>query len=93
MTLFGVPEEDEPRMMALTQEFFGTADPDAQRADVDQLTPEAAAQQWAAIQDFYSYFDVLVADRRQTPRDDLATIIAFARTEPGEYYADTFAYG
>jgi cytochrome P450 len=94
MTLFGVPEEDEPRMMALTQEFFGTADPDAQRADVEPLTPEAAAQQWAAaIQDFYAYFDVLVQDRRKNPRDDLATIIASARTETGEYYANTFAYG
>jgi cytochrome P450 len=94
MTLFGVPEEDEPRMMALTQEFFGTADPDAQRADVEPLTPAAAAQQWAAaIQDFYAYFDVLVQDRRKNPRDDLATIIASARTETGEYYANTFAYG
>jgi cytochrome P450 len=94
MTLFGVSEEDEPRMMALTQEFFGTADPDAQRADVEPLTPAAAAQQWAAaIQDFYAYFDVLVQDRRKNPRDDLATIIASARTETGEYYANTFAYG
>jgi cytochrome P450 len=81
-------------MMALTQEFFGTADPDAQRADVEPLTPEAAAQQWAAaIQDFYAYFDALVADRRATPRDDLATLIASAKTESGEYYANTFAYG
>ena len=81
MTLFGVPEADEPRMMALTQQFFGAGDPDAQRADVDPLTPEAAAQQWAAaIGDFYAYFDVLVADRRRTPRDDLATIIASARS-------------
>jgi cytochrome P450 len=94
MTLFGVPETDEPRMMALTQEFFGTADPDAQRADVEPLTPEAAAQQWAAaIQDFYAYFDALVADRRATPRDDLATLIASAKTGSGEYYANTFAYG
>jgi cytochrome P450 len=94
MTLFGVPETDEPRMMALTQEFFGTADPDAQRADVEPLTPEAAAQQWAAaIQDFYAYFDALVADRRATPRDDLATLIASAKTQSGEYYANTFAYG
>ena len=26
MTMLGVPESDEPQMMALTQEFFGTAD-------------------------------------------------------------------
>ena len=69
MTLFGVPAEDEPRMMALTQEFFGTTDPEAQRADVTPLSPEAAAQQWsAAIRDFYAYFDVLVEARRAEPR-------------------------
>lgn len=94
MTLFGVPEADEPRMMALTQEFFGTADPDAQREDVEPLTPEAAAQQWsAAINDFYAYFDKLVEDRRSIPRDDLATIIAQARDANGEYFRKTFAYG
>ncbi|AJE87292.1 Linalool 8-monooxygenase [Streptomyces albus] len=94
MSLFGVPEEDEPRMMALTQEFFGTADPDAQRADIEPLGPEAAAQQWSAtIQDFYAYFDVLVEERRKSPQDDLATIIAGARREDGEYYPKTFAYG
>jgi cytochrome P450 len=94
MSLFGVPEDDEPRMMALTQEFFGTADPDAQREDVEPLTPEAAAQQWsAAINDFYAYFDELVEDRRAQPRDDLATIIALAKNAEGEYYPKTFAYG
>lgn len=94
MSLFGVPERDEPRMMALTQELFGTADPEARRVDVEPLGPEAAAQQWAAtVNDFYTYFDVLVEDRRKAPRDDLATIIAAARKEDGEYYAKTFAYG
>jgi cytochrome P450 len=94
MSLFGVPEEDEPRMMTLTQEFFGTADPDAQREDVEPLTPEAAAQQWsAAINDFYAYFDTLVEDRRADPKDDLATIIARARKPDGEYYPKTVAYG
>ncbi|GLY40435.1 cytochrome P450 [Amycolatopsis sp. NBRC 101858] len=94
MSLFGVPEADEPRMMALTQEFFGTADPDAQRADVEPLTPEAAAQQWsAAINDFYAYFDKLVEDRRADPKDDLATIIAGARKPEGEYYPKEVAYG
>lgn len=94
MSLFGVPEDDEPRMMALTQEFFGTTDPDAQREDVEPLTPEAAAQQWsAAIQDFYAYFDALVEDRRANPRDDLATIIANAKKGDGEYFPKEVAYG
>jgi cytochrome P450 len=94
MSLFGVPVDDEPRLMALTQEFFGTADPDAQRTDVEPLTPEAAAQQWsAAINDFYAYFDKLVEDRRAEPRDDLATIVAQARNGTGGYYAKEIAYG
>jgi len=94
MTLFGVPAEDEPRMMALTQEFFGTQDPDETRADVEPMTPEAAAKQWAAaIQDFFAYFDVMVEDRRANPRDDLATIIATAKQPDGEYFPKTFAYG
>jgi len=94
MTLFGVPPEDEPRMMALTQEFFGNADPDERRADVEDVSPEAAAKQWAAaIQDFFAYFDVMVEDRRANPRDDLATIIASAKQPDGEYFGKSFAYG
>ncbi|WP_026909945.1 cytochrome P450 [Patulibacter minatonensis] len=94
MTLFGVPEEDEARMMALTQELFGTEDPDVKRDDVE-LSPEAAAQQWAAaITDFYAYFDVLVEDRRAAhPRDDLATIISVAKDEHGAYLPKLVAYG
>jgi cytochrome P450 len=94
MTLFGVPAEDEPRMMALTQEFFGTADPDTQRDDAAALSPAAAAQQWAAtIQDFYTYFDALVEARRAEPLDDLATIIANARQSDGEFFPKEVAYG
>jgi cytochrome P450 len=94
MTLFGVPPEDELRMMSLTQEFFGTADPEHQRDDVEALTPEAAAQQWAAtIKDFFAYFDVMVEDRRAHPREDLATIIACAKRPNGEYFPKSFAYG
>jgi cytochrome P450 len=94
MSLFGVPEDDEPRMMSLTQEFFGTADPDAVREDVEPLTPDAAAKQWVAtIQDFYRYFDGLLDDRRAHPRDDLATIIASARRADGEYFPREIAYG
>jgi cytochrome P450 len=94
MSLFGLPEADEPRMMSLSQDLFGTADPDAIREDIEPLSPAAAAQQWAAaVQDFYAYFDGLLQDRRANPRDDLATIIAGARTEDGEYYPPETAYG
>jgi cytochrome P450 len=94
MSLFGVPEQDESRMMALTRELFGTEDPDTRRADVEPLTPDAAAQQWsAAINDFYDYFDTLVEDRRAHPRDDLATIISLAKNANGQYYPKTIAYG
>ncbi|MEN0136455.1 MAG: cytochrome P450 [Rhodococcus sp. (in: high G+C Gram-positive bacteria)] len=94
MSLFGVPVEDEPRMMALTQDLFGVADPDAKRDDIETLSPDAAAQQWAAaIADFYAYFDVLVESRRAEPRDDLATLIAVAKDASGEYFPKTFAYG
>jgi cytochrome P450 len=94
MSLFGVPESDEPRMMSLTQEFFGTADPDAARADVEPLTPDAAAKQWVAtIQDFYAYFDALLMDRRANPTGDLASLIAVAKDPQGEYFAKEVAYG
>lgn len=94
MSLFGVPESDEPRMMALTQEFFGTADPDAARADVEPLTPDAAAKQWVAtIQDFYAYFDALLMDRRANPTEDLASIISVAKDANGEYFPKEVAYG
>jgi cytochrome P450 len=93
MTLCGVPEEDEPRMMALTQDFFGTADPDKKRDDVD-VSPEAAAKQWVAtINDFYAYFDTIVEDRRANPTEDLATIVSVARGDDGEYLPKEIAYG
>jgi cytochrome P450 len=93
MTLSGVPAEDEPRMMALTQDFFGVDDPDSKRDDVE-LSPAAAAQQFMnTVQDFYAYFDALVEDRRQNPTDDLATIVSVAKDENGEYLPKTFAYG
>lgn len=94
MTLFGVPPEDEPKMMKLTQEFFGTADPEHKREDVEELAPEAMAQQFAAAyQDFCAYFDMLAEDRRANPRDDLATIVATAKGPDGEYLPKSYSYG
>ena len=94
MTLFGIPESDEPKMMALTQEFFGTADPEHQRDDIEPLTPEATAQQFVnTVMEFYGYFDNLIADRRENPRDDLSTLISVAKGPDGEYWPTPYAYG
>ncbi|MEY2521989.1 MAG: alpha-terpineol hydroxylase, partial [Ilumatobacteraceae bacterium] len=78
MSLLGVPPSEEPRMHRLTQEFFGTQDPETQRAEV-QLEPTAAAQMWAAaIADFFAYFGELSESRRKCPQDDLATLLVNA---------------
>ena len=76
MSIFGVPPEDEPMMLKLTQDFFGGHDPEEQRAEVVN-DPVAAAKMWyASLQDFYSYFDDLSAERRRNPTDDLLSHIA-----------------
>jgi cytochrome P450 len=76
MGLFGVPPEDEPRMLKLTQEFFGVHDPEEQRPEI-AADPVAGAKMWAAtLEDFYAYFDDLSAQRRANPTDDLLSLIA-----------------
>jgi cytochrome P450 len=92
MSLFGVPPEDEPLMLSLTQELFGTTDPDTQRDDV-AMEPDVAARMWRqAIADFSEYFNQLSADRRKNPRDDLSSIIANAKVD-GEYLPESFVNG
>ncbi len=78
MEILGVPEADEGRMLMLTQELFGAADPDLGRHPED---PNASLQvrmeaMQAVIGDFYQYFAKLSAERREHPTDDLATVIA-----------------
>lgn len=93
MSLFGLPEEHEPRMMALTQEFFGTQDPEEVRDGIEPLSPEAAAKQWAdTIAEFNAFFDALVEDYRANPQENLASIIANARQADGGYWPKRFAY-
>jgi len=77
MEVLGVPEIDEPRMLKLTQELFGSADPDVNRSgaavtDVDQ----GLAELQKTIGDFMAYFNAMTEDRRKNPRQDLASVIA-----------------
>ena len=72
MMILGVPEEDEARMLKLTQELFGADDPDMQRGESTQEEREAV------LMDFFQYFSKMTADRRANPGDDVATVIANA---------------
>src|SRR5437764_1999508 len=76
MEILGVPAEDEPRMLMLTQELFGSTDPDlGRKADIADPAQMTEAIQ-AVLADFYRYFAQITAERRKHPRDDLATVIA-----------------
>ncbi|MEB3061914.1 cytochrome P450 [[Mycobacterium] zoologicum] len=93
MSLVGIPQQEYPRMLKLTQEFFGAADPEHQRNDIE-VTPQQMAEQFAAtIQDYYGYFDTIVEDRRAHPTEDLATVIACAKKSNGEHFSKTECYG
>jgi cytochrome P450 len=70
MSIMGVPESDEPRMLKLTQELFGGQDPDLKRPD------ELTSEQSNVILDFFNYFAQITAERRAHPGEDLATVIA-----------------
>jgi hypothetical protein len=77
MEVMGVPESDEPRMLKLTQELFGSADPDLNRnaRAVTDLDEGLKAIQ-EVVGDFVAYFNAVTEDRRANPRDDLASVIA-----------------
>lgn len=79
MEIMGVPEEDEPRMLMLTQELFGAADPElGRKADESTLDAKGGGQKidMGVITDFFNYFNALSAKRRAEPKDDLASVIA-----------------
>jgi cytochrome P450 len=71
LAILGLPESDYPRMLSLTQELFGAADPELSRgAKLEDLV--------AVIQDFFAYFTTLTEHRKAEPTDDLASVIANA---------------
>jgi cytochrome P450 len=71
MSTLGIPEEDEPRMLKLTQEIFGSEDP-----EYSTNPEERDAALMATLLEFGAYFDSLIKDRRAHPGADLASVIA-----------------
>lgn len=77
MEVIGVPESDEPRMLKLTQELFGSADPDLNRTGEEIQTTNAGVDTiQSVVMDFMLYFNAITEDRRANPRSDLASVIA-----------------
>ncbi len=72
MTILGVPEQDEPRMLRLTQQVFGAEDPDIGGGQ------EHAEVVLAALMDMAMYFQAISEDRRAAPKTDVASTIANA---------------
>ena len=79
MQIMGVPEEDEPRMLMLTQQMFGGQDEDLNQSGMANMTPEQITQLVAgAVADFEKYFAGITADKRAKPTGDVASTIANA---------------
>ena len=70
-TILGVPRELEPPILRLTNELFAGDDPDLQREGEDRVQ---AFDELA--KDLFMMFSAIIADRRENPRDDLATLLA-----------------
>jgi cytochrome P450 len=78
MDIYGVPAEDEPLMMELTQGIFGAADPEY-LGDAADPRAKVMESMFRSIQ----YFNDLTADRQACPRDDLASVIANGQIDGG----------
>ena len=78
MEILGVPEADMPRMLRLTQELFGAADPELNRSQKDDGVGGAGnlGDLQATIADFFMYFKAITDERKANPGDDLASAIA-----------------
>jgi len=69
MSILGVPEEDEPLMLELTQGLFGAEDPEFGEGKPEEKVFEVLLR-------VAGYFSAVIADRRANPTADLATVIA-----------------
>ncbi len=75
MMILGVPKEDLPLMLRLTQELFGADDPDMRRE------AETEEQRMQTLMEFFMYFNAITEDRRKNPGEDVASVIANAQID------------
>ncbi len=70
-TILGVPREEEPRILRLTNQLFASDDPELQRKAEDR---QKAIMELGL--ELAQFFGGIIEDRRANPRDDLATVLA-----------------
>jgi cytochrome P450 len=95
-SVLGVPRSEEPRILRLTNQLFGSDDEELQRPGVDR---QQAVKELGL--ELYQLFAGIIEDRRKNPRDDLATVLANGQVDgqpmgPLEtfgYYLITFTAG
>ncbi len=85
LDILGLDVAEFPRMLRLTQELFGSEDPDFERVGEDD-------QMMAVIMDVIGLFTGLNAERRANPTHDLATVIANGHID-GRPLEDMDTYG
>lgn len=83
MMILGVPSEDERFMLKMTQEIFGPGDPDvaaetAHKADTAAFgaSGEQTVDLMQTATKLFEYFGAITVDRREHPKDDVASVIA-----------------
>ena len=95
-TILGVPQEQEPQILRLTNELFAADDPDLQRKGDDR----AKAMKELAME-LFGLFNGIIEDRRANPTNDLASLLANGKVngepmgvmETVGYYLITFSAG
>lgn len=80
MDILGVPQEDAPRMLTLTQELFGSEDSEykRQKSHEGDASSATANSLLSVVADFKEYFERLTEERRANPRNDVASLLANA---------------
>lgn len=77
--ILGLPDEDVPHILALTEKFFASQDTFTNDDASARDPARHAAHLVRALRDFGDYFKPLLKVRANAPRDDLITAIAQAR--------------
>lgn len=77
--MLGLPDEDAPHILALTERFFSSQDAFTNDQGSARDPARHAAHLVRVLRDFGDYFKPLLKARANAPRDDLLTAIAQAR--------------